>query len=293
MSNNTKPLSIATLSLMGDCSKTIITFLLSQTISRHGRSTLNFDLDPSMSLTQLQSDSLDDTQVESFRNWMVRCASHQKTFADLIEKSADPMEWPHGELDDESIYPVSAGFHLVPGSYELHKTDTIELPVIQQFFQELLEKISNSGGTTYDALFFDCPPYFSNACRSVLPKCDIALIPVHPTLFGKEGLKMQLEMVYKLSQGAATPKIGVLLNQVAIPKEDWKYHNESRSRQYIQDIEQIIDLFVEVHNCTIRMFNTTIPKMEVMQYPLNHELPPEMERPFLNLWQEIEELVQE
>lgn len=282
--------TIATINFKGGVGKTTITWALGHAAARHPKtSSLVFDLDAQMSLTQSIALNEDGNPFKNFSEWHDRSERKKKTIFDALDEYTKPSQFNFG-INYEFIYQISERFHFVPSNQELYWTELelFDRDKIKFFIQRLLEKVQNSKNVPdYDYVLFDCPPSFSLLSYSVLSCCDLVLIPINPDFFAAKGLDLLLSSLKMRIEPFPVPRIGVLMNRAKKPggASTRRYSNETQ--RYLDDAADVLSTITAKQNLKTKLFTTTIPDRVGMKRAIQEGMPTDLVEVFDRLWKEV------
>ena len=116
MSEKRPPKTIATINFKGSVGKTTVTWCLGDLISTYGdATTLLFDLDAQMSLTQAITLNEDGSLYRKFSDWSDRSQKKGKTIFRAIEEYTSGRPFDFG-INYDFIYQITDKYHFVPAS---------------------------------------------------------------------------------------------------------------------------------------------------------------------------------
>jgi chromosome partitioning protein len=156
--------TIATINFKGGVGETTTTWALGHVAAQSpATSSLVFDLDAQMSLTQSIALNEDGSAFKNFTEWYDRSVAKNKTiFSALDEFTKTHSQFNFG-INFDFIYRISDRYHFVPSIEDLYWTELeiLDRDKVKFFIQRLLEKVLNSKNVpNYDFVLFDCPPSF-------------------------------------------------------------------------------------------------------------------------------------
>jgi chromosome partitioning protein len=170
--------------IKGGVGKTTLTQSIATRVSLYGAKVLCIDLDQQSNLSQAFG-----KHHENAPNML-----------DIITKNISI---------NDAIINVCPGIDLIKSSLTNAKLDQAILANFHQMdllFSDLIAPIKSS----YDFIFFDCPPTLGASVQSALLASDTVILPINPDLFSIEGLKICVDEVEKLSEAynkTISPKI--------------------------------------------------------------------------------------
>ena len=114
----------------------------------------------------------------------------------------------HGtEINGLDIIPATEAL----GDFELECTIGRTTPDFSRI-RNLVECIAGDG--EYDAVVFDCPPYYSISCISALAACDSIIIPAGVDAYSTVGMNDLVRQIDNIRQACPKVKVaGVLVTQ--------------------------------------------------------------------------------
>ena len=188
--------TIATINFKGGVGKTTCTWALGHVAAQSSNvSSLIFDLDAQMSLTQSIALNEDGNPFKNFTDWYDRAIAKNKTIFNALDEFTKTNSQFSFGINHDFIYRISDRYHFIPSVEDLYWTEleVWDREKVKFFIHRLLEKIRNSKNVpNYDFILFDCPPSFSLLSYSVLSCCDLVLIPINPDFFAAKGLNLLL-----------------------------------------------------------------------------------------------------
>lgn len=288
--------TIATINFKGGVGKTTATWALGYVASRDPRiSTLMFDLDAQMSLTQSIALNEDGSAFKSFSDWHDRSVRKKKTIFDALDEYAKPVEFKFTPGRD-FIYEILARYHFVPSIEDLYWTELelFDKERIKSFVQCMLEKIKRTQGLPkYSYVLFDCPPSFSLLSYSVLSCCDLVLIPINPDFFAAKGLDLLLKSLRMRIEPAPMPKVGVFMNRAKRPggKSVKRFSNETQ--RYLDDASDVLNRGAISRGMDAKLFRTAIFDRVGMKRAIQEGMPADFQTQFQSLWEEIQNFLSE
>jgi chromosome partitioning protein len=288
--------TIATINFKGGVGKTTATWSLGNVAARDpGVTTLIFDLDAQMSLTQAIALNEDGSPFKDFANWYERSINKKKTIFDALDEFTKPSAFNFG-INHDFIYKISERYHFVPSVEDLYWTELelFDREKVKFFIQRLLEKVQNSSGVPkYDYALFDCPPSFSLLSYSVLSTCDLVLIPINPDFFAAKGLSLLLNSLRMRIEPFPVPKIGVFMNRAKKPGGNSvkKYSNETQ--RYLDDAAEVLAHVSGDRGLTVRLFDQAIFDKVGMKRAIQEGLPADFATQYSILWKQIQSFLNE
>jgi chromosome partitioning protein len=288
--------TIATINFKGGVGKTTATWALGNVAARDPEvSTLIFDLDAQMSLTQAIAINEDGSPFRDFSNWYERSIKKKKTIFDALDEFTKPTTF-NFSINHEFIYKISNRYHFVPSVEDLYWTelDFFDKNKVKFFIQRLLEKIQNSSNVPkYNYALFDCPPSFSLLSYSVLSTCDLVLIPINPDFFAAKGLSLLLNSLRMRIEPFPVPKIGVFMNRAKKPggRSVKQYSNETQ--RYLDDASDVLAHVSAQRGLTVRLFDQAIFDRVGMKRAIQEGLPTDFTNQYSALWKQIQSFLKE
>lgn len=282
--------TIATINFKGGVGKTTATWALGQVAAQDPNiSTLMFDLDAQMSLTQAIALNEDGSPFKSFSDWYDRAVGKKKTIFNALDEYTKPEKFNFG-INHDFIYKISDRFHFIPSAEELYWTEleVFDREKVKYFIQRLLEKVQNSSNVPkYDYVFFDCPPSFSLLSYSVLSCCDLVLIPINPDFFAAKGLNLLLRSLQMRIEPLPVPRIGVFMNRAKKPGGSSLKRFSNETQRYLNDAEDVLRHVESETGLDVRLFETAIFDRVGMKRAIQEGMPRELREQFNGLWSEI------
>lgn len=289
--------TIATINFKGGVGKTTCTWALGYVAAQSpGSSSLVFDLDAQMSLTQSIALNEDGEPFKSFTDWYDRSVAKRKTIFDALDEFTKTDSKFNFGINHDFIYRITDRYHFIPSVEDLYWTE-LEMwdrEKIKFFIQRLLEKIRNSTNVPeYGYVLFDCPPSFSLLSYSVLSCCDLVLIPINPDFFAAKGLSLLLSTLRARIEPLDVPKIGVFMNRAKRPggKSVKRFSNETQ--RYLDDARLVLRQVATAKGLTVRLFDTAIFDYVRMKRAIQEGMARDFNDQFLALWKEVKSFVQE
>jgi chromosome partitioning protein len=282
--------TIATINFKGGVGKTTATWALGHVAALdRGVSTLVFDLDAQMSLTQAIALNEDGSPFRSFSEWYDRSVNKRKTIFDALDEFTKPKPFNFG-VNHDFIYKISDRYHFIPSVEELYWTEleVFDKEKVKYFVQRLLEKVQNSSNVpSYDYVLFDCPPSFSLLSYSVLSTCDLVLIPINPDFFAAKGLSLLLNSLQMRIEPFPVPKIGVFMNRAKKPggSSTKRYSNETQ--RYLNDAADVLANVAKDRGLTVRLFQQAVFDRVGMKRAIQEGMPAEFGAQYGQLWKEV------
>lgn len=287
---------IATINFKGGVGKTTITWALANVVAQEPQHTsLMFDLDAQMSLTQAIALNEDGNPFKDFSDWYERAQRKQKTIFHALDLFTQPAQFNFG-INYDFVYQISTRHHFVPSDEQLYWTEleVFDREKVRYFIQRLLEKIQNSKNVpNYDVVLFDCPPSFSLLSYSILSCCDLVVIPINPDFFAAKGLNLLLNSLKMRIEPSPLPKIGVFMNRAKKPggRSFKQYSNETQ--RYLDDAGEVVKAASAAGDLTARMFKTAIFDRVGIKRSIQEGMPSDLNAQFKNLWNEINQFLHE
>ena len=288
--------TIATINFKGGVGKTTCTWALGHVAAQEPKvSTLIFDLDAQMSLTQSIALNEDGSPFKSFSDWYDRSIDKKKTIFDALDEFTKPQAFNFG-INHDFIYKISERYHFVPSVEDLYWTELefFDREKMKFFIQRLLEKIRNSSNTPdYDYVFFDCPPSFSLLSYSVLSCCDLVLIPINPDFFAAKGLNLLLSSLRLRIEPFPVPKIGVFMNRAKRPGGNSTKRFSNETQRYLDDADLVLQRVAKDQKLKGRLFDTAIFDKVGMKRAIQEGMPREFQQQYASLWTEVRSFLRE
>jgi chromosome partitioning protein len=288
--------TVATINFKGGVGKTTLTWALAQVIAKTPKKTsLMFDLDAQMSLTQAVALNEDGNPFKDFSEWYDRAQRKAKTIFNALDLFTRPEPFEFG-INLDFIYQISSRHHFVPSDEELYWTELemFDREKVKFFVQRLLEKIQHSKNVPeYDVVLFDCPPSFSLLSYSVLSCCNLVLIPINPDFFAAKGLSLLLKSLKLRIEPFPVPKIGVFMNRAKKPGGSSAKRFSNETQRYLGDAKDVVTAVRDSHGLKARLFDTAIFERVGIKRAIQEGMPTELNQQFQSLWKEIEEFMSE
>lgn len=289
--------TIATINFKGGVGKTTCTWALGYVAAQSpANSSLVFDLDAQMSLTQSIALNEDGEPFKSFTDWYDRAVAKKKTIFDALDEFTKANSNFNFGINHDFIYRISERYNFIPSVDDLYWT---ELEVwdhekVKFFIRRLLEKIRNSKNVPeYDYVLFDCPPSFSLLSYAVLSCCDLVLIPINPDFFAAKGLSLLLSTLRARIEPFPVPKIGVFMNRAKRPggKSVKRFSNETQ--RYLDDAKLVLTQVATANGLKARLFDTAIFDYVRMKRAIQEGMARDFNDQYLALWKEVQSFLQE
>lgn len=289
--------TIVTINFKGGVGKTTLTWALGQTVSRiNSMKVILFDLDAQMSLTQAIALNENTGWLhDSFDKWYKKSVEQDKTIFNALDKFTQGGKHFDFNIGYDFVYRITDNYHFVPSNEELYWTelDLFDKNVVKEFIRRLLAKCDNSSKLPkYNYALFDCPPSFSLLSYSVLSCADLVIIPINPDFFASKGLNLLLRSIRLRIEPFPIPRIGILMNK-AKPSTSRHRKYSIETERYWEDAQQIAEMVSKQEKIKLRCFNTVILDKTGLKRAIQQGIPSEMNESFLNLWNEVEEFVNE
>lgn len=283
--------TIATINFKGGVGKTTATWALGHVAARDPTiSTLVFDLDAQMSLTQAIALNEDGSPFKSFSDWYDRCIKKRKTIFDALDEFTKPSSFNFG-VNHDFIYRITERYHFVPSVEDLYWTELelFDKEKVKFFVQRLLEKIQNSANVPkYSYVLFDCPPSFSLLSYSVLSTCDLVLIPINPDFFAAKGLSLLLNSLQMRIEPFPVPKIGVFMNRAKKPGGSSVKRYSNETQRYLDDADDVLEHVAAEKGLKVRLFNQAIFDRVGMKRAIQEGMPADFAAQYGSLWKEVQ-----
>ncbi len=257
MTEKRTPKTIATINFKGGVGKTTVTWCLGDLISTYGRaSTILFDLDAQMSLTQAITLNENGSLYRKFSDWSDRSYKKKKTIFHAIEAYTGKDGFDFG-VNFDSIYQITDNYHFVPAVEDLYwlELDVFDRQKMQGFVRDLLGKITWSRNVPdYKYALFDCPPSFTLLSYSVLSVCDLILIPVNPDFYAVKGVPLILNTLQLRIEPIPVPKIAIFMNKA-------KPYGGGMTREslfYWREVQRVCDYAAKNSGIRVKCLDTPI-----------------------------------
>lgn len=289
--------TIATINFKGGVGKTTCTWALGYVAAQSpANSSLIFDLDAQMSLTQSIALNEDGEPFKSFTDWYDRAVAKKKTIFDALDEFTKANSNFNFGINHDFIYRINDRYNFVPSVEDLYWTelDVWDREKVKFFIRRLLEKIRNSKNVPeYDYVLFDCPPSFSLLSYSVLSCCDLVLIPINPDFFAAKGLSLLLSTLRARIEPFPVPKIGVFMNRAKRPggKSAKRFSNETQ--RYLDDARLVLGKVATANGLNARLFDTAIFDFVRMKRAIQEGMAPDFNEQYSALWKEVQSFVRE
>jgi chromosome partitioning protein len=288
--------TVATINFKGGVGKTTCTWALGYVAAQTPKiSTLVFDLDAQMSLTQSIGLNEDGNPFRSFTDWYDRAIAKKKTIFDALDEFTKPDTFNFG-INHDFIYRINEKYHFVPSVEDLYWTELelFDRDKVKFFVQRILEKIRNSKNVpSYDYVFFDCPPSFSLLSYSVLSCCDLVLIPINPDFFAAKGLSLLLSSLRMRIEPFPVPKIGVFMNRAKRPGGSGIRRFSNETQRYLNDASLVLRQVGSENGLKVRLFDSAIFDKVGMKRAIQEGMPREFQDQFSGLWTEVRKFLEE
>jgi chromosome partitioning protein len=289
--------TIATINFKGGVGKTTCTWALGYVAAQSPKiSSLVFDLDAQMSLTQSITLNEDGNPFKNFTDWYERAIAKRKTIFDALDEFTKTDSVFKFGINHDFIYPISDRYNFVPSIEDLYWTEleVWDREKVKFFVQRLLEKIRNSKNVPdYDFVLFDCPPSFSLLSYSVLSCCDLILIPINPDFFAASGLNLLLSTLRARIEPFPVPKIGVFMNRAKPPGGSSVKRFSNETQRYLDDAKFVLNKVATANGLNARLFDTAIFDRVGMKRAIQEGMPRDYNEQFSALWNEVQTFIQE
>ena len=273
-----------------------MTWALAQVVTNDPKKTsLMWDLDAQMSLTQAVALNEDGNAFKDFSDWYDRAQRKKKTIFHALDLFTQSVPFDFG-VNYDFIYQVTSRHHFIPSDEQLYWTelDVFDREKVKFFIQRLLEKIEHSKNVPdYDVVMFDCPPSFSLLSYSILSCCDMVLIPINPDFFAAKGLNLLLNSLKMRIEPFPIPKIGVFMNRAKKPGGSSVKRFSNETQRYLDDARDVVNAVVKSQNLKARLFNTAIFDRTGIKRAIQEGMPTDLNLQFQNLWKEIDQFSHE
>ena len=289
--------TIATINFKGGVGKTTCTWALGYVAAQSPNiSSLVFDLDAQMSLTQSIALNEDGNPFKNFTDWYDRAVAKNKTiFNALDEFTKSNSKFDFG-INHDFVYRINDRYHFIPSVEDLYWTEleVWDREKVKFFIQRLLEKIRNSKNVPdYDFVLFDCPPSFSLLSYSVLSCCNLVLIPINPDFFAAKGLNLLLSTLRARIEPFPVPKIGVFMNRAKPPGGSSTKRFSNETQRYLDDARFVLKQVATANGLKARLFDTAILDRVGMKRAIQEGMPRAFNEQFSSLWKEVQSFLQE
>ena len=289
--------TIATINFKGGVGKTTCTWAFGYVAAQSpGHSSLVFDLDAQMSLTQSIALNEDGNPFKSFTDWYDRAVSKKKTIFDALDEFTKTNSNFNFGINYDFIYRINDRYHFIPSVEDLYWTElqVWDTEKVKFFVQRLLEKIRNSKNVPqYDTVLFDCPPSFSLLSYSVLSCCDLILIPINPDFFAAKGLNLLLSTLRARIEPLNVPKIGVFMNRAKRPGGSSVKRFSNETQRYLDDARLVLKRVATANGLQARLFDTAVFDRVGMKRAIQEGMPRDFNDQFSALWKEVQAFLQE
>jgi chromosome partitioning protein len=289
--------TIATINFKGGVGKTTCTWALGYVAAQSPAiSSLVFDLDAQMSLTQSIALNEDGNPFKNFTDWYARAIAKKKTIFDALDEFTKTNSTFKFGINYDFIYRISDRYNFIPSIEDLYWTEleVWDREKVKFFIQRLLEKIRNSKNVPeYDFVLFDCPPSFSLLSYSVLSCCDLILIPINPDFFAAQGLNLLLSTLRARIEPFPVPKIGVFMNRAKPPGGSSVKRFSNETQRYLDDAKLVLRKVATANGLKARLFDTVIFDRVGMKRAIQEGMPRHFKEQFSALWNEVQTFIQE
>jgi chromosome partitioning protein len=289
--------TIATINFKGGVGKTTCTWALGYVVAQAPElSSLVFDLDAQMSLTQSIGLNEDGKPFKNFTDWYDRAVAKNKTIFNALDEFTKTNSKFNFGINHDFIYRINDRYHFIPSVEDLYWTEleVWDREKVKFFIQRLLEKIRNSNNVPeYDFVLFDCPPSFSLLSYSVLSCCDLVLIPINPDFFAAKGLNLLLSTLRARIEPFPVPKIGVFMNRAKWPggRSAKRFSNETQ--RYLDDAKLVLSKVATANGLNARLFDSAIFDKVGMKRAIQEGMPRDFNEQYSALWNEVKDFIQE
>jgi chromosome partitioning protein len=289
--------TMATINFKGGVGKTTCTWALGHVAAQSPNlSSLVFDLDAQMSLTQSIALTEDGTPFRNFTDWYDRALAKNKTIFNALDEFTKTISPFNFGINYDFIYRINERYHFIPSVEDLYWTEleVWDRDKVKYFIERLLQKIINSKNVpNYDYVLFDCPPSFSLLSYSVLSCCDMLLIPINPDFFAAKGLALLLSTLRARIEPLPVPKIGVFMNKAKPPggRSTKRFSNETE--RYLGDAKRVLGQVAAANALKTRLFDTAILDRVGIKRAVQEGMPREFNEQFSALWKEVQGFLQE
>lgn len=287
--------TIATINFKGGVGKTTCTWALGHVAAQSPNITsLIFDLDAQMSLTQSIALNEDGNPFKSFTDWYDRAIYKNKTIFNALDEFTKANSQFNFGINHDFVYRISDRYHFVPSVEDLYWTEleVWDREKVKFFIQRLLEKVRNSSNVpNYDFVLFDCPPSFSLLSYSVLSCCDLVLIPINPDFFAAKGLNLLLSTLRARIEPFPVPKIGVFMNRAKRPGGNSTKRFSNETQRYLDDAGLVLKRVASANGLKARLFDTAIFDRVGMKRAIQEGMPQDFNVQFSGLWDEVRSFI--
>ncbi|MEH2576518.1 ParA family protein [Bradyrhizobium sp. AZCC 1708] len=284
--------TIATINFKGGVGKTTSTWALGHVAAQSPQqSSLVFDLDAQMSLTQSIALNEDGNPFKNFTDWYEKAIAKKKTIFDALDEFTKTSSTFNFGINHDFIYRIADRYHFVPSVEDLYWTEleVWDREKVKFFIQRLLEKIRNSKNVPeYNTVLFDCPPSFSLLSYSILSCCNLVLIPINPDFFAAKGLNLLLSTLRARIEPFPVPKIGVFMNRAKPPGGGSSKRFSNETQRYLDDAKLVVKKVGTDNGLNAKVFETAIFDRVGMKRAIQEGMPPAFNQQFSSLWQEIQ-----
>jgi chromosome partitioning protein len=283
--------TVATINFKGGVGKTTCTWALGLVAAQlPDISSLVFDLDAQMSLTQSIALNEDGKPFKSFTDWYERAIAKGKTIFNALDEFTKANSQFNFGINHDFIYRISSRYHFISSVEDLYWTEleVWDREKVKFFVRRLLEKIRNSKNVpAYDFVLFDCPPSFSLLSYSVLSCCDLILIPINPDFFAAKGLNLLLSTLRARIEPFPVPRIGVFMNRAKPPGGRSAKRFSIETQRYLDDARYVLRKVADENGLKARLFDTAILDRVGVKRAIHEGMPHDFNHQFSNLWEEI------
>ena len=289
--------TIATINFKGGVGKTTCTWALGYVAAQSPSiSSLVFDLDAQMSLTQSIALNEDGNPFKNFTDWYDRATGKNKTIFNALDEFTKANSKFDFGINHDFVYRINDRYHFIPSVEDLYWTEleVWDREKVKFFVQRLLEKIRNSKNVPdYDFVLFDCPPSFSLLSYSVLSCCDLVLIPINPDFFAAKGLNLLLSTLRARIEPFPVPKVGVFMNRAKPPGGASSKRFSNETQRYLDDARFVLKNVATANGLKARLFDTAIFDRVGMKRAIQEGMPRAFNDQFSALWKEVQSFLQE
>lgn len=289
--------TIATINFKGGVGKTTCTWALGYVAAQSPHtSSLIFDLDAQMSLTQAIALNEDGNPFKSSTDWYDRALLKKKTIFDALDEFTKTNSKFDFGINHDFVYRINDRYHFIPSVEDLYWTEleVWDKEKVKFFIKRLLEKIQNSKNVPdYDFVIFDCPPSFSLLSYSVLSCCDLVLIPINPDFFAAKGLSLLLSTLRARIEPFPVPKIGVFMNRAKRPGGKSVKRFSIETQRYLDDAKFVLREVATANALKARLFDTAIFDFVRMKRAIQQGMARDFNDQYSALWKEVQSFVQE
>ena len=277
--------TIATTNILGGAGKTTVAWCLGDLLSTVNKCrVLLFDLDPGMYLTKSIPFDRDRRTFGRFDNWTAGRSSVLSVLARHLE--GDPTSL---HIGNDFVYRLKQKYHFVPLTEQLPELNSTDPDNGRFLIKALLDRIEDSTHLPdYEFVLFDCPATCTMLSCSILPFCDLILIPFIPDYLATQYIGKFVATLNHRIQSHPMPQVAVFANRV-------RTHAQSPTRGaqvWMDCVRDQCEFIGESNGPKIQFLQSWIPLRTSLQDAIvNRRIPYELETNFLSLWSEIKGIV--